>query len=50
MCSYTVQQMIFSAKRIQTTKVEQAFEAKNNTFDSTNNIIEMKVLLALQNN
>ena len=47
MCSYTVQQKIFCARKIRT-KVKN--EAENNTSDLTDNIIEMKVLIALQNN
>ena len=50
MCNYTVQQKIFFAKKIRTMKVEQSFQTKNNTFDSIDNIIEMKVLFTLQNN
>ena len=48
MCNYTVQLKILFAIKIRTTKVKS--ETENNTFDSTDNIIEMKVLLALQNN
>ena len=48
MCNYTVQQKKIFAKKIRTTKVEN--EVENNTFDSTDNIIEIKVLFALQNN
>ena len=50
MCNYTMQQKIFSTKRIRTTKVEQASKAENNTFNSTENIIEIKTPFALQNN
>ena len=48
MCNYTVHQKIFFAKKIQTTKIE--FLTENNTFNSIDNIIEMKILFALQNN
>ena len=50
MCNYTVQQKIFIAKKIRTTKIEQLFKAENNTFDYINNIIEIKVLFTLQKN
>ena len=46
MCNYTVQQKIFFDKKIRT-KIEN--ETENNTFDSIDNIIEMKILFALQN-